>query len=283
MSTTIEPSVPARADRRPGLGPLLATGAAAGIVGGLAGGGGGIVTVPVLDHITTLTRSENHGTSTFVNVFVAVAGVSFYIWRGGHIDVDAGLGMIVGGIIGAPLGARFAKKSSDALLRGIFITVLVLATIDLLAHAAGGGASRQVAALLPPAPLNDSLAVAFVAGVIGLVVGAWSAAMGLGGGLLAVPALVLLFGREQHVAEGTSLVIMLPNAIAGAIAHVRQGTASPRLGVIVGLGALVGSILGVGIALHLETHVLEFAFGALMIVVVVRESISFRTKYLRDR
>jgi uncharacterized protein len=180
VSTTIQPSAPARCDGRPGVGPLLAIGVAAGIVGGLAGGGGGIVTVPVLDHITTLTRSENHGTSTFVNVFVAVAGVSFYIWRGGDIDAGAGLGMIVGGIIGAPLGARFAKKTSDALLRGIFITVLVVATIDLLAHAAGGGESRRIAGLLPLSLLHDSLSVAFAAGVIGVVVGAWSAAMGLG-------------------------------------------------------------------------------------------------------
>ena len=159
--------------------------------------------------------------------------------------------------------------------------MLVVATIDLLAHAAGGDESRRIAGLLPLSLLHDSLSVAFAAGVIGVVVGAWSAAMGLGGGLLAVPALVLLFGREQHVAEGTSLVIMLPNAIAGAVAHVRQGTASPRLGVIIGVGALVGSVVGVGIALHLATHVLEYAFGAFMVLVIVRESISFRRKYLR--
>jgi uncharacterized membrane protein YfcA len=47
------------------------------------------------------------------------------------------------------------------------------------------------------------------------------------------------------------------------------------------VGALVGSVLGVGIALHLETHVLEYAFGAFMVLVIVRESISFRRKYLR--
>jgi uncharacterized protein len=279
-ATTPTRSSVATEDNVPGMSLLLGTGIATGIVGGLAGGGGGIVTVPVLDHATRLQRSEIHGTSTIVNVFVAASGVAFYLLRGGHIDMGAGLGMIIGGVLGAPLGARFAKVSSDALLRAIFIAVLIVAVGDLLFQATAGSA-QDVTPLLPERLLQNDLSVAVMAGLIGVAVGAWSAAMGLGGGLLAVPALVLLFGREQHVAEGTSLVIMLPNAISGAIAHGRQGTASIRLGTLIGLGALVGSLLGVGLALRLTTRQLEYVFVVFMIVVVVRDSLAYRRKYLR--
>ncbi|HVY14558.1 MAG TPA: sulfite exporter TauE/SafE family protein [Rhodopila sp.] len=259
---------------------LAGIGVAAGIVGGLAGGGGGIVIVPALDHFTSLRRSEIHGTSTLANIAIAVAGVAFYVLRGGSLDLVAGPGMVVGGLVGAPLGARFAKQSSEILLRTIFILVLVVATIDLFFHAAGAVEGRA-SALFPPAILDHEAVIALIAALIGMVVGAWSAAMGLGGGLLAVPALVLLFGRGQHVAEGTSLALMLPNAISGAIAHVRQGTASVRLGAALGGGALVGSILGVALALYLRASTLQCVFGAFMMLVIVREGIAFRGRIRR--
>lgn len=266
------------------LHPTLLTGIglAAGIVGGLAGGGGGIVTVPALDRLTSLRRSEVHGTSTVANIAIAVAGVAFYLLRGGSIDLVAGPGMVVGGLIGAPLGARFAKQSSEILLQTIFSLVLIAATIDLFFHAAGTVEGRA-SALFPPAILNHEVFTAFIAALIGMIVGAWSAAMGLGGGLLAVPALVLLFGRGQHVAEGTSLALMLPNAISGTIAHVRQGTASVRLGAILGGGALLGSILGVALALYLRASTLQYLFGAFMMLVIVREGIALRGRIRRAR
>lgn len=76
------------------------------------------------------------------------------------------------------------------------------------------------------------------------MIGAWAGAMGLGGGLLAVPALVLLFGVELHVAAGTSLLMFIPNSIVGTLVHLRQGTASARWGWLLGL-ALDAVVLGV--------------------------------------
>jgi uncharacterized protein len=277
---------PSNSSREPELGAprttgvLFGVGIAAGVVGGLAGGGGGIVTVPALDHLTRLRRSEIHGTSTAANVFIAMAGLAFYLWRGGAIDPAGGLGMLVGGIFGAPLGARFAKQSTEALLRLIFILVLVAAVGDLGLHAIDGPA-QDLRPLLPAGFCADDAFVAITAGLIGTIVGAWSAAMGLGGGLLAVPVFVLLFGREQHVAEGTSLLVMLPNAVSGTIAHLRQATTSLRLGGVIGVGALLGSALGVDLALHLDARTLLYAFSGLMIVVIAREVVAFYASHER--
>lgn len=263
-------------------GFLLVTGLAGGLFGGLVGGGGGTLIVPTLDHYTTLPRAECHGTATVANIFIAVAAVTAYLISGGHIDLITGAGMIVGGVIGAQFGARFAKNCNEAVLRAIFIIVLALSALDFLIHAIDGtgGTGGHAAALLPLFVLTHPMMLFGVAVGFGLIVGAWSSAMGLGGGILAVPILSILFGLELHVAAGTSLLIMVPNTISGGIAHLRQGTAKIRIGMMIGLGALSGSVVGILVAQHLSSHRLSVLFCGFLVVIVARESRIFVRKYL---
>ena len=123
-------------------------------------------------------------------------------------------------------------------------------------------------------PPRRPAGVSVVAGtlVIGVVVGAWSAAMGVGGGGLIVPVLVLLFGLGAHAAEGTSLVVMLPNSVSASAAHLRQRTASLRLGAILACGAVPGAVIGASAGLALPGTTLDWVFGLFVLFVAAQQS-----------
>lgn len=261
--TAAEPSG-AGVPRRLGLG----VGAVGGAVGALLGGGTGAVTVPALDRLTSLRRGTIHGTANLVNVSVAVTGVVFYGLRGGLFDMTAGAGLMGGGVLGALFGARFAARASDRALRGVFAVVLIVAGVELCLGAAGIGPSSG-SPLLGAGLRANTAAVVIVSLAIGVVVGAWSAAMGLGGGALTVPVLILLFGVGAHTAAGTSLMVMLPNSIAAAAQHLRQRTASLPLGAVLSCGAVPGAVIGASLGLVLPATALDWVFGLFLLFVAV--------------
>jgi uncharacterized protein len=117
-----------------------------------------------------------------------------------------------------------------------------------------------------------ALTPAIVAGVIafGFVVGVLSALLGAGGGLVMVPFLTLVLDVGQHAAEGTSLLVIVPAAAAGVIAHSRSGFVSFYAAAFIGLGGMLGSYVGAVLALRVTGELLETIFGAFTIVAGVR-------------
>ena len=113
---------------------------------------------------------------------------------------------------------------------------------------------------------------ALVAGVVaaGLVVGVMAALFGVGGGLLMVPFMVLFLDKGQHLAEGTSLLVIVPTAIVGVIAHSKRGFVDLPAAGRMALGGVVGAVVGAWIALGVSGEVLETVFGAFVIVIGVR-------------
>jgi uncharacterized membrane protein YfcA len=109
-------------------------------------------------------------------------------------------------------------------------------------------------------------ALAIVAGVvIGLTLGA----LGGGGSILTVPVLVYLLGQDSHTATTGSLVIVGVTALAGALAHLREGRVRVAAGLAFGLTGLAGTYAGARLSTQLDPHVLLIAFSALMIVAAV--------------
>jgi uncharacterized protein len=249
---------------------LAGVGVLGGAVGALLGGGTGTVTVPALDRMTDLRRAVIHGTATIPNIAVAVVGASVYGLRGGAIDLEVGIPLMLGGVLGVRGGARFVARASERTLRTIFVGVLIVAGAKLLLDALRLDPIGTGAVL--PASVRAVLAVVVVLALaLGTIVGAWSAAMGLGGGLLTVPMLALLFGTGLHTAEGTSLVVMLPNSLFAARAHTRQGTASVPIGLRLAGGAAAGAVIGALVALALPARTLELLFGGFVLLMAARE------------
>jgi uncharacterized membrane protein YfcA len=108
--------------------------------------------------------------------------------------------------------------------------------------------------------IRDSAAV-----VVGFFVGVLSGTMGIGGGVLMVPILALGFGLRQHVAQGTSLVAIIPTSLVGSVTHHRYGNLLLRAALWMGAAGAVGAALGALMALQLPKGVLARLFGAFLL------------------
>ena len=108
--------------------------------------------------------------------------------------------------------------------------------------------------------------------VLGLVTGLLSGSLGIGGGIVVVPALVFLFALSQKGAQAVSLALMVPMALVGAIQYWRLGhlqLSGGRLALLIG-GALAGVLLGSTLADRLPAAVLRRCFAVLIMLVAIR-------------
>jgi uncharacterized protein len=104
----------------------------------------------------------------------------------------------------------------------------------------------------------------------GVVVGVTSGLLGVGGGTLIVPFLTLGIGFSQHSAEATSLLVILPTAIAGSLALRRRGVGDLGLALRFGVVGAVGSVLGALLALALPGGTLRIVFAVFVGLVGLR-------------
>jgi uncharacterized membrane protein YfcA len=229
---------------------VLLTGLAAGAFGGLVGLGGGVVMIPLMVGIFGLRQQQAHGTSLVALVFTGLVGAVTYASRGA-IDVVAALALAIPAVATARLGARHAHALPEWQLKRAFGAFLVLVTLLLLLK-------PYLVGFSDPAAGWGKVAVLAVAGAL---TGFLSGMMGVGGGSLMVPAMVLLAGFPQVLAQGTSLLAMVPAGAAGAHKHWQLGNVVRRL--LPGLvpGVLVGTWIGSQAALRLDEGSLRAAFA----------------------
>lgn len=232
----------------------LLIGLAAGFFGGLVGLGGGIVMIPLMVGVCGLGQHKAHGTSLVALVFTGIAGAATYALKG-RVDLTAALLLAATAILTARAGARFAHALPEWKLKRSFGAFLIAVAALLLAKPH-----------LPP--LTVAAAGAPRAGVL-LVAGGFtgflSGMMGVGGGTIMVPAMVLLAGFPQQVAQGSSLLAMVPAGAVGAATHRRLGNIEGRL--LPGLipGVVVGTFLGGTLAQRLTDAALRLAFAAVLV------------------
>lgn len=103
-------------------------------------------------------------------------------------------------------------------------------------------------------------------GVIGVAAGFLAGLLGVGGGILMVPAMVLILNFDQHVAQGTSLLVIIPAAIAGSVTHYHNGRLTLRDAVFLAVGGVIGAALGSVFALSVDDMVLRRLFAGLLLV-----------------
>jgi uncharacterized membrane protein YfcA len=104
----------------------------------------------------------------------------------------------------------------------------------------------------------------------GVVVGVASGLLGVGGGTLVVPFITLAMGLSQHAAEATSLLVVLPTAVAGSLALSRRGVGDLKLALRFGVVGAFGSVLGALLALALPAATLRIVFAVFVGLVGVR-------------
>jgi len=107
-------------------------------------------------------------------------------------------------------------------------------------------------------------------GAIGLAAGFAAGLLGVGGGIVMVPAMVLVLGFDQHVAQGTSLVVIIPAALAGSVTHYRNGRVSLRDAALLAVGGIGGAVVGSISALSVDDTLLRRLFGVFLLVVAAQ-------------
>lgn len=105
---------------------------------------------------------------------------------------------------------------------------------------------------------------------IGLTAGVLAGLLGIGGGVLMVPAMVLIMGFDQHIAQGTSLLVIIPAAAFGSFTHHRHGRLALRDAAVLAVGGVLGALLGSVTALSLDEELLGRLFAILMLAVAAR-------------
>ena len=109
-----------------------------------------------------------------------------------------------------------------------------------------------------------------VALAVGLFTGIVSGLMGIGGGNIMVPASTILLGLTQHLAQGVSLIVIVPTAISGAWSHYRRGNVATRVAMLLAPGAAVGGLIGASVAQGLDRDTLRVVFGLLLFYFALR-------------
>jgi uncharacterized membrane protein YfcA len=237
-----------------GFGKSLLIGLAAGCFGGLVGLGGGVVMVPLMVGLAGLQQRQAHGTSLVALVFTGLVGAATYATKGQVDLLGAGL-LALTATVTARFGARYAHVLPEWKLKRSFGAFLLVIAVILLARpwlgSTGGHASTWVTAAVL---LTTGLFTGFLSGM-----------MGVGGGSIMVPAMVLLAGFPQILAQGSSLLAMVPAGAVGAYTHFRLGNVVK--GLLPGLipGILAGTFLGSTLALRLPEVALRLTFAAVLV------------------
>jgi uncharacterized membrane protein YfcA len=238
--------------------PLLAIGAIGGLFAGLFGVGGGFIMVPLMMAWLRFDQRRAAATSLLAIIPPALLSAALYGARG-EIDLIAAAIIAVGAIAGTPLGALLLRRISLTWLKWLFIAGLLASALRLIIVA----------------PVREGVidyGIVAVLGLIalGLLMGVIAGLLGVGGGIVAVPVLIALFGMGDLLAKGTSLLAMVPGAIAGTVPNLRARLVDWRDAVMMGLTAAAMSLVGVWLAFLIPPQVSGWLFAALLLGVIVQ-------------
>jgi len=226
------------------------------------GVGGGLVMVPGMVLLMSMPQHRAHATS--VAAIVASAGAAVVpLALEGQVHWDAAALILLGGVTGAFLGARFISRIPELWLARAFLLIVLVAAARMALQGGDGDAGAV-----------GSQAIHILEGLgfvtIGLAAGTLAAMLGIGGGVVFVPALVTLFGFVQHEAQATSLAVIVPTTAVAAWVHSRAGRVDWPRALALGAGGLVGGALGAWSALAVDGLILQRSFAAILLFVAYR-------------
>jgi uncharacterized protein len=256
-------TAPPAGERRPSLTPGRLAGAAvvgvlAGALSGLFGVGGGILIVPGLVLLLRMEQRLAHGTSLAAIVPIALSGVAAYALDGAVDWASAGI-LVIGAAGGAVIGTHALRRISQRLLGLLFGVFLLLAAAEMLVT-------------IPQAASRQELDMAMALGLVGVGVasGTLAGLLGVGGGIVIVPALAILFSVPDAIAKGTSLAVIIPTGVVGTMRNLRNHTADLPLALLVGLFGVASAFVASKVSVGLEPRLSSILFAGLLVVVAAQ-------------
>jgi uncharacterized membrane protein YfcA len=239
------------------LGLILA--ALVGLSLGLLGGGGSILTVPIFVYVLGFGAKEAIAMSLAVVGTTSLFGVAGH-WRAGNVNPRVALFFGVITMVGAYLGSRLAVYLSDATQLTLFALVMLVASVFMFrgrrARAGDGGTAT------PARATRQTLILALA----GLAVGVLTGVVGVGGGFMIVPALVLLARITMKAAVGTSLLVIALHAASGLAGYLGQVEVAWALMGTFTVIAVAGILVGTRLVRYVPQEALRRAFAIFLVL-----------------
>ena len=236
----------------------LLVGIVAGGLGSVLGVGGGVVMLPVSEHLLGLNTPMAVGTTLFAVMFTAMTG-AFAHYRQGNVQINNALLLAAGGLLGVFSGSYifnlYLSKNTvwlSLLLGFLFLIMTYRMGKEVFAHEQleVTGQQRKYSAL--------------VLMLLGIIIGLITGAAGLGGGFLMVPAMIWLTGASPFQAVGTTLLAMFPTAAVGAFTKLSQGYVELPVALLMGLGTIIGTQIGARVMHLINQRLFRIIFAVLL-------------------
>jgi uncharacterized membrane protein YfcA len=225
-----------------------------GIALGLLGGGGSILTVPLLAYVAGLDARHAIATSLLVVGVTSAIGAIAHA-RAGRVQWRTAVLLGFAGMAGAYAGGRLARSIPGPGLMLAFAGIMIAAAIAMLC-------GRRTTAAADTARHPSPVKIAVLGAGVGIVSGLTGAA----GGFLLVPALTLLGGLAMPAAVGTSLVVIAMQSVAGLAGRLPSQHIDWRLAVMITTAAVIGSLIGGRLTAMIDPHSLRKVFAWLVLL-----------------
>lgn len=232
---------------------FVLVGIVAGFFAGLFGVGGGVLIVPGL-LMAGLDARLAHGTSLGVTVILSGAALVGYAISG-SVEYLAAVLIFVGSSVGVIVGTALLQKIPMKALQIGFSILLFITAIRLFT-------STSVAT--GPAEVTPLVVIGYI--LVGLGAGILSGILGVGGGVILVPAMTLFFNFPQAVAKGTSLMVIVPTATLGTYRNAKYSNVYIEAAIITGLGGAAFAFIGAQFADSMSERMSNVLFGILLVV-----------------
>lgn len=239
----------------------IGVGLAAGLLSGLFGVGGGTVIVPMLVLLLRFDQRLAAGTSLAAIVPTATVGVVSYAVHGSVAWIPA-LILAAGAVVGAQIGTWLLARIPQNALRWGFVAFLAVVIVMLFV-------------VVPSRDAELVLTLGSIIGVValGLFTGIMAGLLGVGGGVIVVPALMFLFGTSDLIAKGTSLLMMIPTAVSGTVGNLRRGNVDLLAAGLVGVAACTTTAVGAWLATLMSPLVANILFAVFLAFIAVQMAV----------
>lgn len=225
---------------------------------GMLGGGGSILTVPVFVYVLGLPAKQAIAMSLPVVGITSLVGAIGH-WRAGNVELRRAISFGVVAMLGAFAGARVARLIDGGVQLTLLSIVMIVAAMSMIRSARRAPSTSAATGQASPGLYAAGLGVGLLTGIVGV-----------GGGFLIVPTLVVLGGVDMRRAVGTSLVVIAMNTASGFAGYMSQRVPVnvPLLSAFTAI-AIVGILTGTRLGKHVPAARLKQGFAALLVVIGV--------------
>jgi uncharacterized membrane protein YfcA len=248
-----------------------------GIVAAMAGVGGGVFIVPLLALAFSFSPAHAVGTSLTVIVFTAVAATVSYS-RQKRVYYKIGLLLAVLTVPGAVLGAYLTSVLPASLLGLIFGVFLVLVAVQMVAEGSifrKNGKQGSSVSVNSEAELCASKNRLVTGVLLAFFGGLASGLLGIGGGAVLVPIMVLVLMMPIHIAVATSMFTMILTSLSGVAQHYALGNVNLEFALLIAVGSVLGAQLGAYTSKRVSGKNLRRIFAVVLIIVSAQMIIKF--------